>query len=156
MPLSYKNLPESSQLAVWVSRRAREFCDHLSYRIQGECSTKPVRNGKRIFFSFKPYIQKMQRLLYTRRHFKINIQMELRIPQPPSQESSGGGIHYESWKGNPAGYFPEHTTAAGLATITVCLHNRLYTTITLMVPNPNRILLKIKQTTQKGCPPYRR
>lgn len=44
----------------------------------------------------------------------------------------------------------KHTTVDGLATITAYLHNDIYTTITLIFSNPNKTLLKINQTTQKG------
>lgn len=48
------------------------------------------------------------------------------------------------------GGFSKHTTVAGLATITAYLHNHIYTTITLILSNPNKTLLKINQTMQKG------
>lgn len=103
------------------------------------------------FFSFKPYIQKNAKaFIHHGDIFKIKIQMKLRIPQRPSQKSSHGGIHHKNWKCELAWCVSEHTTVDGFATIPEYLHNHIYTTITLILPNPNKTSLKISQTTQKG------
>lgn len=118
-------------------------------------SPHPVRNGERLFFLLSHIVTKCKGI-YTTEIFKekyknaVSHSHQKKTAFPP--EVLGWRILILRTRNGPShqGCSPSLTTVEGLVTITAYLYNYIYTTIKLILSDPNKTLLKINQTTRKA------